>query len=272
MTSLLLLAAAITLSWEAPVPTGYQVQYGTEPGKPTTTIDVGNTLSWSGDLPPGTYYFSVHAYDSTHGAPPTEIMHVVKPSPTPTPTPTPVPTPTPIPSPSATPVATPTPATALSLWPDSSTPTRADGGNDNQVELGLKFRSDIPGKVLGVKFYKSSANTGQHVANLWSPSGQKLASATFSGESASGWQKVLFAQPVSIAAGQTYVVSYNCRAGHYAADENYFTNRSVDTATLHAPSSGNAGGQGVYRYGSAPAFPNQTYRNTNYWVDVIFSP
>ena len=184
--NLLLLAAAVTLSWDAPVATGYKVQYGTEPGKPTNTIDVGNKLNWSGDLPPGTYYFSVSAYDQTGGQMPApEVMHVVKPAATPTPTPTPKPTPTPTPTPTppplptATPAATPTPGAAMSLWPDSAVPARADGGPDNQVELGMKFKSDIPGKVLGVKFYKSTANTGTHVANLWSPSGQKLATATF---------------------------------------------------------------------------------------------
>jgi Domain of unknown function (DUF4082) len=30
-------------------------------------------------------------------------------------------------------------------------------------------------------------------------------------------------------------------------------------------------GNGVYRYGATPAFPNSTFQSTNYWVDVLFT-
>ena len=54
----------------------------------------------------------------------------------------------------------------------------------------MKFRSDVAGQVTGVRFYKGSGNTGTHIGNLWSSTGTLLASATFTGESASGWQQV----------------------------------------------------------------------------------
>src|SRR5262245_43579992 len=57
----------ITLTWEAstnPTVTGYQVSYGTQPGTYTTTVDVGNLLSWQVDLPGSQYYFAVRAYDA----------------------------------------------------------------------------------------------------------------------------------------------------------------------------------------------------------------
>src|SRR5256885_853529 len=61
------------------------------------------------------------------------------------------------------------------------------------IEVGVKFRSDSPGTVTGVRFFKlSSANSGTHIGDLWSASGQLLASATFTGETASGWQTALF--------------------------------------------------------------------------------
>ena len=43
------------------------------------------------------------------------------------------------------------------------------------------------------------------------PSGTLLASATFTNESASGWQQVNFSNPVPITAGTTYVASYHTR-------------------------------------------------------------
>ena len=51
------------------------------------------------------------------------------------------------------------------------------------------------------------ANTGTHVGNLWTTSGTLLATGTFSGETASGWQQLNFTTPVDITAGTTYVAS-----------------------------------------------------------------
>ena len=63
----------------------------------------------------------------------------------------------------------------------------------------MKFTSEVFGTVTGVRFYKVSANTGTHIGSLWSASGTLLASATFTGETASGWQQVNFSTPVQIA-------------------------------------------------------------------------
>jgi hypothetical protein len=73
-----------------------------------------------------------------------------------------------------------------SIWPATTVPAVVDEGPDSPVELGVKFRSDIDGVITGIRFYKAATNTGVHIGNLWSASGQLLGSATFSGESASG--------------------------------------------------------------------------------------
>ncbi|HVN11111.1 MAG TPA: DUF4082 domain-containing protein, partial [Kineosporiaceae bacterium] len=91
------------------------------------------------------------------------------------------------------------------------------------------------------------------------------------GETASGWQQVLFATPVSITAGTVYVASYFAPAGHYAGDGGFFAAAGVDNVPLHALRDGVSGGDGVYRYGSSSGFPSNTYNSTNYWVDVVFS-
>ena len=54
--------------------------------------------------------------------------------------------------------------------------------------MGAKFYSDVAGTISAVRFYKSAKNTGTHIGNVWSESGQRLATVTFSGESATGWQ------------------------------------------------------------------------------------
>ncbi len=161
--------------------------------------------------------------------------------------------------------------TDVTIWPATATPALVDGGPDSSVELGVKFRADVAGLVKGIRFYKSSANVGTHVANLWSASGARLATATFTGETASGWQQVSFASPVAITANTVYVASYHATSGHYSADVGYFATKGVDNPPLHALADGVSGGDGVYAYGSTSSFPSQTWSSANYWVDVVFS-
>jgi hypothetical protein len=49
-----------------------------------------------------------------------------------------------------------------------------------------------------------------------------LATVTFTGETASGWQSMNFGTPVSITAGTTYVASYHTNAAHISYNDNFF--------------------------------------------------
>jgi len=159
------------------------------------------------------------------------------------------------------------------IFPSSSTPSLIDSNDAKPVELGLKFKSDASGVITGIRFYKAAKNTGTHVAHLWSTSGTLLGSATFTSESASGWQQVNFAQPISVSANTIYIASYFAPVGHYSANTSYFSRRSADNAPLHAPADGSSGPNGVYYYSSNPrsgGFPTNGYQAANYWVDVVF--
>ena len=159
-----------------------------------------------------------------------------------------------------------------SVWSSTTTPGLVDSGDASAVELGFRFRSDLPGTITGIRFYKSTTNTGSHTAHLWSNTGTLLASATFSGEGSSGWQQVDFGTPVSITANTTYVASYLAPNGHYSANNNFFATAGVDNAPLHALQNGVDGANGVYHYGATSAFPASTFQSSNYWVDVVFVP
>ena len=160
--------------------------------------------------------------------------------------------------------------TGNTIWPGTAVPAVAADPDTSAVELGVKFRSDVNGTACGVRFYKGSANTGTHVGKLWSSGGTLLAQATFTGETASGWQQVTFSSPVAITANTVYVASYHAPNGRYAVNEGYFTT-GVDTPPLHALQDGVSGGNGVYLYG-AGGFPTNTFASSNYWVDVVFIP
>ncbi|MFI5088964.1 MAG: DUF4082 domain-containing protein [Terriglobales bacterium] len=157
-----------------------------------------------------------------------------------------------------------------SLWNNTTVPASPPQNDPNAIEVGVRFRADVAGNITGIRFYKGSTNTGTHVGNLWTNTGTKLATATFTNETASGWQQVNFATPVAIAANTVYVASYHTTTGNYSEDDGYFAS-SYDFAPLHAVQDGTGGANGIYRYG-ASAFPNSTFESANFWVDVVFSP
>src|SRR5260370_61986 len=161
--------------------------------------------------------------------------------------------------------------TAATIWPSTATPTTPDVGSDSPVELGVRFYSDTPGYITGIRFYKSAANTGTHIGNLWSSGGALLASATFAAESASGWQQVNFSKSVAITANTAYVASYHTTIGHYAGDASYFATAGVNRSPLHTYANTSATPEGPYTYGSTSQFPASTYNSANYWVDVVFA-
>jgi hypothetical protein len=167
-----------------------------------------------------------------------------------------------------------TPATGSedrTIFALNTTPSNSSTNEGGAVEVGVKFRSDIAGVVSGVRFYKGAGNTGTHIGNLWAGTGANLGSVTFTAETASGWQRANFATPITISPNTTYIVSYHAPNGHYSGDNDYFASSGVDNGNLHALANGVAGGNGVYNYGSTSAFPTDSYRASNYWVDVIFN-
>ena len=64
------------------------------------------------------------------------------------------------------------------------------------LEVGVKFTSSVAGQITALKFYRSASDTGPDLLDLWSSTGTKLASATFTNTAASGWQTVTLATPV----------------------------------------------------------------------------
>ncbi len=154
------------------------------------------------------------------------------------------------------------------LFSLSDTPANASDSDSSSVELGVKFIASTSGTIVGLRYYKSAQDTGTHTGSLWTSTGTLLATATFTGESTSGWQTVTFANPVTIAAGTTYVASYHSN-GHYGSTSNYFSSDHT-SGDLTAPASGSSGGNGVYAYGSSSLFPNQSFGAANYWVDVLY--
>ncbi|WP_283139122.1 DUF4082 domain-containing protein [Rhizohabitans arisaemae] len=171
----------------------------------------------------------------------------------------------------------PTPAPTVcpcGIWNDSVVPPAASvqvndatARQQGGVELGVRFKATRDGFINGIRFYKGVNNTGTHVGKLWSSAGVELAQATFTGESSTGWQEVLFANPVPVQANLIYTASYHTTVGWYSAAYNTMSN-GVTNTPLRAMAHVGEGGNGVYKYG-ASSYPT-TSANTNYFVDVVY--
>ena len=93
-------------------------------------------------------------------------------------------------------------ACPCSIWGsgDDAGQGRRDDRQQPRSRSASKFRSSTAGRIAGIRFYKGATNTGTHVGHLWTRTGTLLATATFTNETATGWQEVRFASPVDITA------------------------------------------------------------------------
>jgi Domain of unknown function (DUF4082) len=161
-------------------------------------------------------------------------------------------------------------AGAVSIFTSQSPLGQTVNDGTGGIELGMKFRSAIAGNILGIKFYKTAGNSGTHTAQLFSTDGTLLASAVFTNETDSGWQRAIFTSAIPIAANTTYIAAYHSSLGNYT-----FTAYGLHNAVTNPPLTGLADGtdgiNGLYEYTNTPAFPTHGYDSNNYWVDVIES-
>ena len=131
-------------------------------------------------------------------------------------------------------------------------------------ELGMKFQADRAGEINAIRFWKTPSETGTHVGHIWSADGTLLATATFTGETASGWQEQALDAPLEIAGNTTYVVSVN---SYYYPFTGYGLLDPVINGYVRTVADG---ANGVF--GAPGAFPAGTFHSANYFRDVAFTP
>jgi hypothetical protein len=167
-----------------------------------------------------------------------------------------------------------TAACPCSLFSPSLVPTKnglpvRDGRSGTgpwSYELGVKIVADQTMSLTDIRFYKQPGETGTHVGTVWTTSGAKLATVTFTNESASGWQQATLGTPVTMQAGTVYVVSVNANA-YFGTTTSGLATQIVSGPLSSAPDPAN----GVYG-SAAGVFPTQSYKSTNYFVDVSAVP
>lgn len=126
-------------------------------------------------------------------------------------------------------------------------------------EVCTQFTPSVRGRVVGFRFWKAAGETGTHVGRLWNASGTQIGSATFTGETASGWQEVRFNGPF-IRAGYTYCVSVNTNVKQ-AKTFGYLLGNPISSGNLYADFS---------YYGQPTGSLPTSGSYSTYFVDVIF--
>jgi len=159
------------------------------------------------------------------------------------------------------------------LFPEGSRPAVPATGDATPVEVGLRFRSLIDGRVTALRCYRGPGDTAPLTGTLWTGTGVALATAAFGAPLAEGWQEVPIT-PVSVRSGADHVVSVWRPAGRYGFDAGLFGAGPYEVWPLVAPASGDApagvpAGNGLYRFGS-PGFPTSTFGATSYGLDLRF--
>jgi len=132
-------------------------------------------------------------------------------------------------------------------------------------ELGTRLTADVPGRVIGIRFYKWPGDPGPHVGHLWSASGVLRAEVPFDHETAAGWQQQLLVVPIVMAAGASWTVSVNAvEDAHFAVSPGGLAAGLITGPLVTTPT----GGASIQAPGRFPL----TRSAHNYFRDVVFLP
>lgn len=143
-------------------------------------------------------------------------------------------------------------------------PAQLDPGDNAAVNLGMRLSTSKDITVHAIRYYQGPQGSGTHTGNLWASDGSKLGTATFPPAAGQGWQIAYLTEPVQLAAGSTFTVSYRAPSGGYVYTGGDFgSGRGDGTLSL-------SGNNGVFAYG-AEAMPTSSWNASNYFADVMYT-
>lgn len=158
----------------------------------------------------------------------------------------------------------------------SQTPATPDA-NDGASTLGTVFTAAVNGTIDGCRWFAPSvvpSGTVQALLYQWTndATGTLLAQINFGAITPGTWNTVNYAAPVAITAGQRYVTCIFTN-DHYCFTNFVFTSSPIVNGNLTAVQD-NPGGNphnGKFIQNATPAYPTQEFRQSNYFVDVLFT-
>lgn len=140
--------------------------------------------------------------------------------------------------------------------------------NDSTYTLGTAFKAKVPGNVLGIRTYVANVPTTSPSGAIFSSAGATLKSQAFGTLSPNQWNQILFSTPLHIDAYTLYVAAAG-PLNVYNATSGFFTPDSYENGDLMAKLTG-YNGNGRFVANAALTYPNQSFNDTLYFVDLIF--
>ena len=133
--------------------------------------------------------------------------------------------------------------------------------NPYASEMGSRFTTTVNGRVTGVRHYRAVGATDTPVtARLWTSAGALLATGT--GTPSAGFNTIMFATPVLVTAGVSYVAGVTIAERYSRSDGTNLMPQVGAHLTLHHSLYGTIGA-GIP--GTNPGTPN-------FWIEPIFEP
>lgn len=156
----------------------------------------------------------------------------------------------------------------------SGDPTNDSGGDAIPVTLALRMKTDVAGRVFGVRFFRDLADGDPHIGMLFAASNLELLDVTLfhqvvaAGSGADGWHSAYFRKAHRFAADDRFVVGVMFGHGRYWLTPGALNGTDMTNGNLHITADGDGGDNGLYQYGFI--IPDQTFGHAAYGVDVIF--
>ncbi len=144
------------------------------------------------------------------------------------------------------------------------TPTLSSTNDGTSYELAIRFRVNVPGQILAIRYWKAANDLAAHTGRLWSDLGSLMASVAFANETSSGWQQQYFSKPITIFPDIYYRAAVNSSSGYAFTTQGFGS--ATSKANLYA-----AVGAGLFTTTNS-GFPNSSFNNNNYYRDIIFVP
>ena len=151
----------------------------------------------------------------------------------------------------------------LACWRRPAHRSSRTADDTSAITLGLKFTRNGRRRDQGVAVLPRRGEHRYPHRDPWTADGQSLATLTFT-DSGVGWQTANFDAPVEVTAGTTYVAELLRAERSLLGRRSGYFNSPVTNVPLASVARG-----GVYLYGND--FPTQSYLNSHYYVDVVFT-
>jgi hypothetical protein len=156
------------------------------------------------------------------------------------------------------------PGTRWTLYTNQTPESTLDGAEPGW-EVGTRFYSSVPGRIVAFRFWRAVGETGTNTIKLWTDSGRLLRSKSISGTT-SGWRPALLKTPFSdesvcIQANTWYRVSANTNSKQVKTGGGYSFYGPLGTGPLYSNGS---------NYGQPINVMPTTGSNSYFFVDVTF--